>query len=125
MTEEVVDSASISAASTKRRSLWLLAIRNPAVIFGGVILLVMLAIAILAPVLGTVDPTRIDPAWRNKKPGTEITYRLDDGSTGQARRPHGHRQPGPRRLQPRDLRHARVAGDRRRRGAGRDRRSAS
>ncbi len=81
MTEEVVDSASISAASTKRKSLWLLAIRNPAVIFGGVILLIMLAIAILAPVLGTVDPTRIDPAWRNKKPGTEITYRLDDGST--------------------------------------------
>jgi len=81
ISEEVVDSASISAASTKRRSLWLLAIRNPAVIFGGVILLIMLAIAILAPVLGTVDPTRIDPAWRNKKPGTEITYRLDDGST--------------------------------------------
>jgi peptide/nickel transport system permease protein len=79
--EEVVDSASIAAASTKRRSLWALAIRNPAVIVGGVILLIMLAIAILAPVLGTVDPTRIDPAARNKKPGTEITFRLDDGTT--------------------------------------------
>ena len=41
----------------------------------------MLAIAILAPLLGTVDPTRIDPAARNKKPGTEITFRLDDGTT--------------------------------------------
>ncbi len=41
----------------------------------------MLVIAILAPFLGTVDPTRIDPASRNKKPGTEITYRLDDGTT--------------------------------------------
>ena len=41
----------------------------------------MLAIAILAPVLGTVDPTRIDPAARNKKPGAEITFRLDDGQT--------------------------------------------
>ncbi len=81
ITEEVVDSASIAAASTKRKSLWALALRNPAVIFGGVILLVMLAIAILAPVLGTVDPTRIDPAARNKKPGTEITFRLDDGQT--------------------------------------------
>jgi peptide/nickel transport system permease protein len=81
ITEEVVDSASISAASTKRKSLWLLALRNSAVIFGGVILLVMLAIAILAPYLGTVDPTRIDPASRNKNPGTEITYRLDDGKT--------------------------------------------
>ena len=81
ITEEVVDSASIAAASTKRKSLWLLAIRNPNVIFGGVILLGMLLIAILAPFLGTVDPTRIDPASRNKKPGTEITYRLDDGTT--------------------------------------------
>jgi peptide/nickel transport system permease protein len=79
--EDVVDSASIAAASTKRRSLWALAIRNSSVIVGGAILLIMLAIAILAPVLGTVDPTRIDPAARNKKPGTEITFRLDDGLT--------------------------------------------
>ena len=81
ITEEVVDSASIAAASTKRKSLWLVALRNPNVIIGGMILLTMLVIAILAPFLGTVDPTRIDPAARNKKPGTEITYRLDDGTT--------------------------------------------
>lgn len=81
ITEETVDSASIAAASTKRKSLWLVAIRNPNVIIGGVILLTMLVIAILAPFLGTVDPQRIDPAARNKKPGTEITYRLDDGTT--------------------------------------------
>jgi len=81
ITEEAVDSASIAAASTKRKSLWLVAIRNPNVIIGGVILLTMLLIAILAPFLGTVDPQRIDPAARNKKPGTEITYRLDDGTT--------------------------------------------
>jgi peptide/nickel transport system permease protein len=79
--EEVVDSAAIASASTGRRSLWALAVRNPAVIFGGAILMVMLAIAIAAPLLGTVDPTRIDPAARNKKPGTEITFRLDDGTT--------------------------------------------
>ncbi|MCW5735374.1 MAG: ABC transporter permease [Enhydrobacter sp.] len=79
--EDVVDSASIAAASTKRKPLWQLAIRNPNVIFGGVILLVMVAIAIFAPFLGTVDPTRIDPAARNKKPGTEITFRLEDGTT--------------------------------------------
>jgi peptide/nickel transport system permease protein len=80
-TEDLVDSASIAAASTKRKSLWLVALRNPMVIIGGSILLVMLAIAVLAPLLGTVDPTRIDPASRNKKPGTEITMRLDDGQT--------------------------------------------
>ena len=80
-TEDLVDSASIAAASTKRKSLWLVALRNPMVIIGGSILLIMLAIAVLAPFLGTVDPTRIDPASRNKKPGTEITMRLDDGQT--------------------------------------------
>jgi peptide/nickel transport system permease protein len=79
--EEVVDSASIAAASTRRKPLWQLAIRNPNVIFGGIVLLIMVAIAIVAPLLGTVDPTRIDPAARNKKPGTEITFRLDDGKT--------------------------------------------
>ncbi len=79
--EDVVDSASIAAASTRRKPLWQLAIRNPNVIFGGVILLIMVAIAICAPFLGTVDPTRIDPAARNKKPGTEITFRLEDGTT--------------------------------------------
>jgi len=79
--EDIVDSASIAAASTKRKPLWQLAIRNPNVIFGGVILAVMVVIAIFAPFLGTVDPTRIDPAARNKKPGTEITFRLDDGKT--------------------------------------------
>ena len=81
ITEDVVDSASISAASTRRKSLWLLALKNPGVLIGGAILLIMLVIAVLAPVLGTVDPTRIDPAARNKKPGTEITFRLDDGKT--------------------------------------------
>jgi hypothetical protein len=44
-TEELVDSASIAAASTKRKSLWLVALRNPSVIIGGTILLFMLATA--------------------------------------------------------------------------------
>ena len=79
--EDVVDSASIAAASTRRKPLWQLALRNPSVIFGGVILLIMLAIAALAPVLGTVDPTRIDPVARNKRPDTVLTMRLDDGKT--------------------------------------------
>ena len=79
--EQVVDSAAIASASAKRKSLWALAIRNPGVIIGGVILLAMVVIAVLAPFLGTIDPTRIDPAARNKKPGTEITHRLDDGTS--------------------------------------------
>ena len=79
--EEVVDSAAIASASARRRSLWALAIRNPAVIFGGAILMIMVAIGVLAPYLGTVDPSRIDPAARNKKPDTEITFHLDNGTT--------------------------------------------
>ena len=79
--EEVVDSAAIASATTKRRSLWAAAIRNTSVIFGGSILVFMIVIAVLAPYLGTVDPTRIDPASRNKNPGTEITVRLDDGTS--------------------------------------------
>ena len=79
--EEVIDSAAIASASTKRRSLWAAAIRNTSVIFGGSILLFMVIIAVLAPFLGTVDPTRIDPAARNKKPGAEVTMRLDDGTS--------------------------------------------
>ncbi len=38
MIEDVVDSAAIASASTKRRSLWALAIRNSSVIVGGIIL---------------------------------------------------------------------------------------
>jgi len=79
--EEVIDSAAIASASTKRKSLWAAAIRNTSVIFGGSILLFMVIIAVLAPFLGTVDPTRIDPAARNKKPGAEVTMRLDDGTS--------------------------------------------
>ena len=79
--EEVIDSAAIASASTKRRSLWAAAIRNTSVIFGGSILLFMVIIAVLAPFLGTVDPTRIDLAARNKKPGAEVTMRLDDGTS--------------------------------------------
>src|SRR5262249_14518985 len=78
--EEIVDSASIAAASAKRRSLWLVALRNPNVIIGGGIPLGMVAVRILAPLLGALEPTPTDPAARNKKPGTEITLRLDDGT---------------------------------------------
>ncbi len=55
--------------------------RNPAVAIGAVIIALLVAIALLAPLLGTVDPTSIDPALRNKPPGF----------TGQVLRPDGTR----------------------------------
>ncbi|MCT4474251.1 ABC transporter permease [Bosea sp. SSUT22] len=54
---------------------------NVSVLIGGVVLVVMTLIALLAPQLGTVDPTAIDPVARNKKPGFERTIRADDGTS--------------------------------------------
>ena len=55
-------------------------LHNPSVLAGGAVLLAMLAIALLAPLLGTIDPARIDPAARNQRPGSEITQRADNGA---------------------------------------------
>jgi len=56
------------------------ALRNRSVLIGGAILAVVVAIALLAPLLGTVDPAQIDPVARNKTPGAERTVRSADGS---------------------------------------------
>jgi peptide/nickel transport system permease protein len=69
--EILVDSAAAAAASARSISTWSQLIRNPSVIIGGTIMLVMVLIAITAPLLGTTDPTFIDPTYRNKKPGAE------------------------------------------------------
>jgi len=52
---------------------------NPAIMFGGAVILLVLLMALLAPWLGTIDPTAINPIARNKVPGTEITVRTDTG----------------------------------------------
>lgn len=67
----VPDTAAAGAAGTKRPGGWHRLLRNPSVVIGAIILLVMVAIAALAPALTGSDPARIDPAWRNKRPGTE------------------------------------------------------
>jgi peptide/nickel transport system permease protein len=55
--------------------------RNPAVLIGGTVLLVMALIGLLAPFLGTIDPAGINPSARNRVPGVERQIRADDGST--------------------------------------------
>jgi|APCry1669189000_1035189.scaffolds.fasta_scaffold06003_4 peptide/nickel transport system permease protein len=62
-------------------SIWRRVLRNRAVMVGGLILMLMLLIALLAPWLGTVDPTEIDAASRNRKPGAEITLTGADGES--------------------------------------------
>ena len=78
--EEIVDSAAAAAAATRKPSIWAKAVRNPAVVIGGSVIAVMVAIALAAPLLWTIDPTQIDPVLRNKLPGTDINLRMDDGT---------------------------------------------
>lgn len=55
-------------------------LHNTSVIIGGVIVLAMIIVALLAPFLGTRDPAEINPAFRNKTPGFTATIRDDDGN---------------------------------------------
>jgi peptide/nickel transport system permease protein len=50
-------------------------------IFGGAVLGIIVLVAVLAPILATSDPIRIDPTARNQYPGAERTVRGDDGAT--------------------------------------------
>ena len=49
------------------------------VILGASLLTLLLAIALLAPWLGTMDPSELDPASRNLKPGDTMSVTLPDG----------------------------------------------
>src|SRR5256885_13855373 len=54
-------------------------LRNPSVVFGATVIAIVLLMGLLAPVLGTIDPTAINPIARNKVPGAELTIRTDTG----------------------------------------------
>jgi peptide/nickel transport system permease protein len=58
-----------------RRELTLRLLRNPAVLIGGSVLVLLALLSVLAPALGTVDPTLLDPANRDLLPGSagEVT----------------------------------------------------
>jgi peptide/nickel transport system permease protein len=55
-------------------------LRNPTVAVGTAILALVLLIGLAAPLLTPLDPAHINPAYRNKTPGTEQTVRADDGT---------------------------------------------
>jgi peptide/nickel transport system permease protein len=55
------------------------ALRHPGVVAGGFVILAVVLIGLLAPWLGTIDPTAINPAARNRLPGMEISMRTDTG----------------------------------------------
>ena len=56
-----------------------LVMRNPSVIIGAAIVAFLALVGALAPVLGTISPSEINPVYRNKKPGAERTIRTEDG----------------------------------------------
>lgn len=64
-----------SASVVTQPSTWQRVLRNGSVRLGGSVLVVLLAIALAAPWLGTVDPSLFDPASRDLLPGKagEIT----------------------------------------------------
>ena len=72
----VLDAASPTRPSVARRMT-----RNRSIIIGGAIFALIVAVGILAPALGTTDPSRVEPAMRNKRPGAVATERNADGTT--------------------------------------------
>jgi peptide/nickel transport system permease protein len=51
--------------------------RHPTIVLGGTLLLMMVLIAILAPYLGTVDPTALAPAKRTREPSAQFWFGTD------------------------------------------------
>lgn len=58
-------------------SIWRLLRQNSSVMFGAVLLVAMVAAAVLAPALFTVDPTELDPIARLRAPGAEQWFGTD------------------------------------------------
>ncbi len=51
--------------------------RYPTIAFGSALLIIMLLIAVLAPYLGTVDPTALAPAKRTREPSADFWFGTD------------------------------------------------
>jgi peptide/nickel transport system permease protein len=66
-------------SSATDRGVWQRVLRNPSVLIGAAIVLLLVLVAVLAPVLGTVDPKAIDPAYRNRLPGSPHVVVAADG----------------------------------------------
>ncbi|HEV8438413.1 MAG TPA: ABC transporter permease [Methylomirabilota bacterium] len=60
-----------------------MAVRNKSVLIGGGVLALIVFVGLLAPYLGTIDPAQINPAARNRTPGSESTVRNADGTRTQ------------------------------------------
>ena len=79
MSIEALPAEIAEAPAARRPAAWRKLARNPSVVIGAVIVIFLALVGLLAPVLGTIDPSEINPVYRNKKPGVERTIRSDDG----------------------------------------------
>jgi len=70
-----------SATIVSQPSVWQRVRRNTSVRIGGLILLVLVAVAVAAPWLGTVDPSLFDPVSRDLLPGQTGEITTLDGDT--------------------------------------------
>ncbi|MFO1110905.1 MAG: ABC transporter permease [Bradyrhizobium sp.] len=78
MADAILDTP-IAAAPARPNAVLRGLLHNPAVLFGGAVIAIVLLMAALAPWLGTIDPTAINPVARNKVPGAEFFFRTDTG----------------------------------------------
>jgi peptide/nickel transport system permease protein len=68
-----------AATAARGKSVWQGLLREPSVLFGATVLLLMVLIGLLAPCLGTLDPIAISPADRNLTPGAASEVDLPGG----------------------------------------------
>ena len=72
-----MSAASELAPARRDDSIWRLLRQNSSVMFGAVLLVAMVAAAVLAPALFTVDPTELNPIARLRAPGAEQWFGTD------------------------------------------------
>jgi peptide/nickel transport system permease protein len=60
-----------------RKGFWGFMYRNPSIAIGGSIVLLMVLMAIFAPLLGTTDPTALAPARRTREPSAQYWFGTD------------------------------------------------
>src|SRR5207237_5525108 len=64
----VLDAAPPTLPTVARRM-----VRSRSILIGGAMLALVVLMAVLAPLLGTTDPSQVEPVLRNKRPGTART----------------------------------------------------
>ncbi|HMO47834.1 MAG TPA: ABC transporter permease [Rubrivivax sp.] len=75
-TAPAIEAPDVKAA---KPGVWKRLLRNPSVLIGGALLILIALMGLAAPWLSSIDPAAINPSNRNKLPGFETTMRDDDG----------------------------------------------